>query len=140
MDNNSRQHCLKAKLLSASVVAKILQINISTLRTYELEGLIYPEYIGGQKGFSIEQINWISCLRHMIQDKGISIPGLIRLLKLAPCWEIAQCPHETINTCKARAFSMKHLTTNKEKVSDNKDHASPLKYYNECNCLNQAIH
>jgi MerR family transcriptional regulator/heat shock protein HspR len=37
----------------------------------------------------------------MIHDQGISIPGLKRLLALAPCWEMAECPSEIHEHCSA---------------------------------------
>ncbi len=105
--NSSLDHsCI---LLSPGHVAKMLQISPSTLRTYELEGLVSPSYRRGRKGYSHEHVNWISCMRFLIQDKGISIPGLTRLLRLAPCWEIANCSRETKKACKARAFTVEHL-------------------------------
>ncbi|HSR37141.1 MAG TPA: hypothetical protein VLL73_08165, partial [Desulfurivibrionaceae bacterium] len=40
--------------------------------------------------------------RSMIHNQGISIPGLKRLLALAPCWEVADCPAEVHEACEAR--------------------------------------
>ncbi|NPA95103.1 MAG: MerR family transcriptional regulator [Thermodesulfobacteria bacterium] len=97
------------RYFSAGRTARLLHISQATLRTYELEGLIRPEYIRGQKCFSHEQVNWISCINHLIHDQGISIPGLKRLLKLAPCWEIADCPEETRCSCKASSFTIQYL-------------------------------
>ncbi len=105
--NSSLDH--SRTLLSLGQVARMLKISPSTLRTYELEGLVTPSYRRGRKGYSYEHINWISCMRFLIQDKGISIPGLTRLLKLAPCWEIANCSCETKTTCKARTFTYEYL-------------------------------
>jgi len=97
------------KLLGIGHVSQLLKISPSTLRTYELEGLISPEYKKGKKGYSHEQVTWIACIRYMIQDKGISIPGLTRLLKLVPCWEIADCSTKVKKTCRANRFTMRYL-------------------------------
>ncbi len=102
-------HNPSTRLLASGHVSKILQISPATLRTYELEGLIRPEYKRGKKGYSHEQVGWIACIRHIVQDKGISIPGLIRLLRLIPCWEIAECPPEIQKECKACRFTMRYL-------------------------------
>ncbi len=109
MKHHNHPYQLVPELLGMGHVSQILQISPATLRTYELEGLITPEYKKGQKGYSHEQIAWIACIRRMIQDKGISIPALTRLLRLAPCWEIADCPTETQKTCKARELTARYL-------------------------------
>ena len=84
------------------VAAKLLDVHPRTLRIYEAEGLITPTHKGKRRLFSLNDIKWISCLRSMIHDQGISIPGLKRLLDLAPCWEIAECPAEVHEICEAR--------------------------------------
>ena len=49
--------------------------------------------------FSANDIQWITCLRTMIHEQGISIPGLKKLLDFAPCWEIKGCPPEIHEHC-----------------------------------------
>lgn len=84
------------------VAAKLLDVHPRTLRIYEEEGLIKPDHRGARRLFSPNDIKWIFCLRSMIHDQGISIPGLKRLLALAPCWEIAECPPEVVENCEAK--------------------------------------
>jgi len=84
------------------VAAKLLDVHPRTLRIYEAEGLIQPSHSGARRLFTENDIRWITCLRSMIHDQGISIPGLKRLLNLAPCWEIAECPAEVHEGCRAR--------------------------------------
>ena len=84
------------------VAAKLLDVHPRTLRIYEAEGLISPTHKGKRRLFSLNDIKWVSCLRSMIHDQGISIPGLKRLLALAPCWEIAECPADVHEVCEAR--------------------------------------
>ncbi len=84
------------------VAARLLDVHPRTLRLYEAEGLIRPKYRGTRRLFSQNDIQWINCLRSMIHDEGISIPGLKRLLALVPCWEISDCPKEIYENCKAR--------------------------------------
>lgn len=83
------------------VAAKLLGVHPRTLRIYEAEGLIHPSHHGKRRMFSDNDIKWISCLRSMIHDQGISIPGLKRLLALAPCWEVAECPQDVCEGCQA---------------------------------------
>lgn len=84
------------------VAAKLLDVHPRTLRIYEEEGLIEPDHKGARRLFSDNDIKWTFCLRSMIHDQGISIPGLKRLLALAPCWEIGECPPEVHENCEAK--------------------------------------
>lgn len=84
------------------VAARLLGVHPRTLRIYEAEGLVHPVTNGSRRLFSLNDVKWISCLRSMIHDQGISIPGLKRLLALAPCWEIGECPGEVHEICEAR--------------------------------------
>lgn len=84
------------------VAAKLLDVHPRTLRIYESEGLVHPEHRGSRRLYSLNDVKWVQCLRSMIHDQGISIPGLKRLLKLAPCWEIAECPADVCEECEAR--------------------------------------
>ena len=84
-----------------SVAAKLLSVHPRTLRIYEEEGLIKPSRQGNKRYFSNDDIEWIRCLRTVIHDKGISIPGIKMLLDLTPCWEITKCPAEKRNACSA---------------------------------------
>jgi MerR family transcriptional regulator/heat shock protein HspR len=84
------------------VAAKLLNVHPRTLRIYEAEGLIKPAHRGSRRMFSPNDIRWIDCLRKMIHEQGISIPGLKKLLKLIPCWEVAGCPADIHEGCLAR--------------------------------------
>jgi MerR family transcriptional regulator, heat shock protein HspR len=97
-----------------SVAAKLLSVHPRTLRIYEEEGLIKPSRQGNKRYFSNDDIEWIRCLRALIHEKGISIPGIKMLLDLTPCWEITQCPPERRETCSAyvdRAISCWQLAS-----------------------------
>lgn len=84
------------------VAARLLDVHPRTLRIYEEEGLINPAHRGTRRLYSPNDIKWVGCLRAMIHDQGISIPGLKRLLALAPCWEIGDCPAAVHEECAAR--------------------------------------
>ncbi len=83
------------------VAARLLNIHPRTLRIYEKEGLISPAHSGSRRMFSANDIQWVTCLRSLIHDEGISIPGLKKLLNYAPCWELADCPSEIHERCEA---------------------------------------
>ncbi|OCC16563.1 HspR, transcriptional repressor of DnaK operon [Dissulfuribacter thermophilus] len=84
-----------------SVAAKLLGVHPRTLRIYEEEGLIKPARQGNKRYFSEDDIEWIKCLRQLIHDEGISIPGIKKLLELSPCWEIKNCPQNIRDNCSA---------------------------------------
>ena len=71
------------------------------VRIYEDEGLIKPSRKGNRRFFSQNDITWIGCIRSMIHEEGISIPGIRKLLRYAPCWEISDCPREVCESCTA---------------------------------------
>lgn len=83
------------------VAAQILNVHPRTLRIYEDEGLIKPARKGNRRYFSQNDITWIGCIRTMIHEEGISIPGIKKLLRYAPCWEITDCPREVCEPCTA---------------------------------------
>lgn len=88
-------------LYPIGVAAKLLDVHPRTLRIYEDEGLIKPARKGNRRLYSINDITWVGCLRRLIHEEGISIPGIKKLLRYATCYEIADCPKETYCTCDA---------------------------------------
>ena len=84
-----------------SVAAKLLSVHPRTLRIYEEEGLIKPARQGNKRFFSNNDIEWVTCLRKLIHEKGISIPGVKMLLELTPCWKIKDCPPDVRAKCSA---------------------------------------
>jgi MerR family transcriptional regulator, heat shock protein HspR len=91
----------KEAIYPISVAAKLLSIHPRTLRIYENEGLIKPLRKGNKRYYSQDDIAWIECLRNLIHEKGISIPGIKMLLDLTPCWEIKKCPENIRAQCSA---------------------------------------
>lgn len=84
-----------------SVAAKLLDVHPRTLRIYEEEGLLKPARQGNKRYFSRDNIEWVRCLRRLIHEEGISIPGVKKLLDLIPCWELKKCSQEVRLSCTA---------------------------------------
>lgn len=82
-----------------SVAAKLLDVHPRTLRIYEEEGLLLPSRQGNKRYFSQDNIEWVRCLRRLIHEEGISIPGVKKLLALVPCWELKKCSQEKRQSC-----------------------------------------
>ncbi len=95
-------------LFSIGTAAAMLEVHPRTLRIYEEEGLIKPFRRSGRRYFSLNDIQWVKCLRHMIHDQGISIAGIKRLLELTPCWQIAECPMSKRRQCSACGCATVH--------------------------------
>ncbi|MDA8163009.1 MAG: MerR family transcriptional regulator [Desulfobacteraceae bacterium] len=94
------------------VAARMIGVHPRTLRIYEAEGLFRPQYSGARRLYSQNDIQWITCLRTLIHEDGISIPGIRRLLDVMPCWEVAGCPPDIHETCEAKVdFSMNHSSS-----------------------------
>ena len=84
---------------SISTAASILDLHPRTLRNYEKAGLVKPSRRRHWRYYSEKDIIWIGCLVSMIHDKGINISSINKLLKFAPCWEIAECSTEKRKEC-----------------------------------------
>ncbi len=85
------------------VAAKLLGVHPRTLRIYEAEGLVKPtQQSGARRLYSPNDIQWVECLRSIIHDQGISIPGLKKLLTLVPCWDVAECSKDVHESCEAK--------------------------------------
>ena len=84
------------------VAARLLNVHPRTLRIYEQAGLIRPTIVGRRRMYSADDIRWVTCLRKIIHEDGISIAGLKKLMDYAPCWEVSGCPPEINWNCPAR--------------------------------------
>ena len=88
-------------IFSIGTAANMLEVHPRTLRIYEKEGLVTPKRRGGRRFYSLNDLQWVTCLRSMIHDQGISISGIKRLLEFTACWNIVDCPPEKRKTCTA---------------------------------------
>jgi MerR family transcriptional regulator/heat shock protein HspR len=82
--------------------AELLGVHPRTLRLYEEGGLIRPARKNNRRFYSANDLQWVSCLRYLIHEKGLNQEGLRRLLALIPCWEINGCSSEANAACAAR--------------------------------------
>ncbi len=89
-------------IISIGTVAEKINASVSTIRKYEAEGLILPHRTeSGHRLFSLEDIDRIRMIQHLIQERGLNIEGIRRLQALLPCWEILPCTLKKWNTCLA---------------------------------------
>ena len=89
-------------LYPISTAARILNISVHTLRSYEKEGLIIPfRKATGHRLYSRADIERIKCIRESINRKKISIEGIKTIYSLIPCWSIINCAEEDRKNCEA---------------------------------------
>jgi MerR family transcriptional regulator/heat shock protein HspR len=81
-----------------SAAADMLALHPRTLRNYEKAGLVTPSRKGKWRYYSADDIAWIRCLFGMIHS-GITIAAIGKLLRYAPCWEVAECTKEKRGQC-----------------------------------------
>ncbi len=99
--------CLKPLLaddqavFTISAAAEMLAVTPRTLRMYERDGLLSPVRHGKWRYYSLDNLKWVSCLRSMIHEHGISLAAIHKLLQYTPCWNIAGCPFEKRKLCTA---------------------------------------
>lgn len=83
------------------VVAERLGISEQTLRLYELKGLVKPGRRNGERYYSLNDLQWLECLRRLIHGEKVSVEGVRMLLKYASCWEIAGLCSKEVFPCEA---------------------------------------
>ena len=81
--------------------AELLGVHPRTLRLYEDGGLIRPARKNNRRFYSTKDLEWITCVRYLIHEKGLNQEGLRRLLALIPCWEVKGCTAEARAACAA---------------------------------------
>lgn len=94
-------------VFSIGTAAAMLEVHPRTLRIYEQEGLIHPLRKGQRRYYSLNDIQWVVCLRSMIHDHGISVAGIKKLLRYTACWSIVNCPLSKRKECTAYQSYMK---------------------------------
>ena len=88
-------------VFTISAAAEMLAVTPRTLRIYERDGLLSPARHGKWRYYSLDNLKWVSCLRTMIHEHGISLVAIHKLLQYTPCWNIAACSFEKRKLCTA---------------------------------------
>lgn len=88
--------------IAIGIAAKMLGISVSSIRQYEMEGLIVlARGDNGRRLLSGKDIDRIACVKRRIVEEGYNFEGLRRLLALIPCWEMRPCTLEERSNCQA---------------------------------------
>ena len=67
-----------------SVAARMLGMHPQTLRKYERLGLVQPtRTVGSMRLYSREELERLRIIKHLVDDNGINLAGVQRLLSIA---------------------------------------------------------
>lgn len=94
------QRTITDPVISIGVLAQKVGLSVSAVRKYENAGLIIAHRAdSGHRLFSLEDIERVRNIQHMIRDLGLNIEGIRRMQALLPCWALAPCDSETRKNC-----------------------------------------
>jgi MerR family transcriptional regulator/heat shock protein HspR len=89
-------------VMAIGVAATMVGLSASALRKYESQGLlIYHRTPTGRRLLCRADIKRINMIQHLINQDGLNIEGIRRLLALLPCWDLRLCSPEDKSKCKA---------------------------------------
>ena len=75
---------MKQDLYFISVAVRMLGMHSQTLRKYERLGLVQPSRtIGSMRLYSPEEIDRLKIIKHLVDEGGINLAGVQRLLSIA---------------------------------------------------------
>jgi len=110
-------------VISIGTAAKMVGLSVSALRKYENEGLLIFHRTPTQRRLlSRADVDRIRTIQYLINDVGLNMEGIRRILALLPCWKLKPCPDEDHQKC---------LATN--------DHIRPCWMNNETECKAKGI-
>ncbi|MBD3258120.1 MerR family transcriptional regulator [candidate division GN15 bacterium] len=89
-------------VISIGTAADLVGLSPSALRKYEREGLlIFHRTDSGRRLLCRADIKRINMIKHMINDLGLNVVGIRRLLALLPCWDLKLCSKKDRKRCGA---------------------------------------
>ncbi|MBD3298598.1 MAG: MerR family transcriptional regulator [candidate division Zixibacteria bacterium] len=93
-------------IMAIGVAASMTGLSVSALRKYESEGLLtYHRTPTGRRLLCRADIRRIKTIQHLINEEGLNIEGIRRLLALLPCWDLTHCSQDTRRECLATKHS-----------------------------------
>jgi MerR family transcriptional regulator/heat shock protein HspR len=112
MDETSAQPDLTEPVISIGALARKVGKSVSAVRKYENEGLVLAHRTpSGHRFFSHEDIRRVQSLQHLMQELGLNVAGIRRMLALLPCWDLLPCPADTRARCPAYGESSRPCWT-----------------------------
>ena len=79
---------MESDLYFISTAARLLRMHPQTLRKYERLGLVTPSRtIGSMRLYSRGELDRLRLIKHLVDEEGINLAGVQRLLSIAECVE-----------------------------------------------------
>jgi MerR family transcriptional regulator/heat shock protein HspR len=89
-------------VISIGTAARMVGLSVSALRKYEREGLLlFFRSESGRRLLSYSDLRRIKMIQQLINEIGLNIEGIRRLLALLPCWELKPCSEDEREECHA---------------------------------------
>ena len=78
---------------SIGTVSRMVNLSQKTLRDYEEMGLIKPKRapFTNNRIYSDFEVAQIKRISYLIHNRGLTLPSIRSLLRLAPCWNVFDC-------------------------------------------------
>ncbi|MFC1850957.1 MerR family transcriptional regulator [candidate division CSSED10-310 bacterium] len=101
-ENNYKLSTMIDPIMSIGTLADRVGLSVSAIRKYENEGLIISyRRPTGRRLFSLEDIDRVKMIKHLINNVGLNMEGIRRLQALIPCWELLSCDPAEREKCPA---------------------------------------
>jgi MerR family transcriptional regulator/heat shock protein HspR len=100
-----------------SMAARELGMHPQTLRKYERLGLVRPSRtIGSMRVYSPEEIERLRLIKHLVDELGINLAGVQRLLSVAEV--VRQMQHVAREEAMGRTEARRRLTHDLDRLSE----------------------
>jgi MerR family transcriptional regulator/heat shock protein HspR len=102
-------------IISIGTAANLVGLSVSALRKYEKEGLLlFYRTPTKRRLLSRADIDRIKMIQKLINEVGLNMEGIRRILALLPCWKLKPCPEEDRQKCQALVDATRPCWMNNE--------------------------
>ena len=87
-------------ILTLGITSKLSGIPAHSIRQYIEKGLLIPFKLDNNRQlFSMNDVNRLKNIHHIIQEKGLNFAGIRAMFSMIPCWEFKNCSEEARQKC-----------------------------------------
>ena len=105
---------IQSDLYFISMAARLLDMHPQTLRKYERLGLVRPtRTVGSMRLYSADQIARLRLIKYLVDDAGVNLAGLQRLLSIA---EAVQRLRPLVREDNARSEARRRMAQEIERI------------------------
>jgi MerR family transcriptional regulator, heat shock protein HspR len=107
---------METTLYFISTAARLLHMHPQTLRKYERLGLVRPSRtIGSMRVYSVEELDRLRLIKHLVEEAGVNLAGVQRLLSIA---ESVQRLRPLVNQDSGRTDSRRRIALELKRISE----------------------